>query len=167
MFQEIIGNDKNKAILEKAIQNHNLLHSYLFVGREGIGKKMMARQFAKKILCLKPDSDMDQKCESCTMFDGENHPDYHEIRPDGNTIKIEQIRQMNASVMEITLTKFKMIGNTLTSKKTIPQTKPKRVAHYLLVYVPKKVTVIFLFFVFCIIWVLLSPYFPLISCYFF
>ena len=100
MFQEIIGNDKNKAILEKAIQNHNLLHSYLFVGREGIGKKMMARQFAKKILCLKPDSDMDQKCESCTMFDGENHPDYHEIRPDGNTIKIEQIRQMNASVME-------------------------------------------------------------------
>ena len=55
MFQEIIGNDKNKAILEKAIQNHNLLHSYLFVGREGIGKKMMARQFAKKILCLKPD----------------------------------------------------------------------------------------------------------------
>ena len=68
---------------------------------------------------------------------------------------------------EITLTKFKIIGNTLTSKKTIPQTKPKRVVYYLLVYVPKKVTVIFLFFVFCIIWVLLSPYFPLISCYFF
>lgn len=67
---------------------------------------------------------------------------------------------------EITLTKFKVI-NTLSSKKTIPITKPKRVVHYIFVYVPKKFVIIINFLVFCIIWLLLSPYFPLISCYFF
>ena len=51
-FDNIIGNDKIKLDLNKIIQTNNVLHSYMFVGQEGIGKKLFAIEFAKKILCI-------------------------------------------------------------------------------------------------------------------
>ena len=50
-LDEIIGNEENKVILKNAINNKNILHSYLFYGAEGIGKKIFAKEFAKMILC--------------------------------------------------------------------------------------------------------------------
>ena len=49
MFDDIIGNDKVKEILSNAIKTNNILHSYLFVGTEGIGKSIIAKKFAKMI----------------------------------------------------------------------------------------------------------------------
>ena len=40
------------------------------------------------------------KCKSCIEFDTGNNPDYIFIEPDGNNIKIEQIRQMQTKVIE-------------------------------------------------------------------
>ena len=54
MFEKIIGNEKNKTILKKALELNKTSHSYLFWGTEGIGKKKIALEFAKKLLCLTP-----------------------------------------------------------------------------------------------------------------
>ena len=51
-YTDILGNEKVKDILKKAVQHNTVLHSYLFVGEEGIGKSLFAKEFAKSILCL-------------------------------------------------------------------------------------------------------------------
>lgn len=98
MFEKVIGNDKIKEMLEKSIEKETTSHSYLFVGIQGIGKKMIATQMAKKILCT--EQGQKEKCKSCMEFESKNHPDYMYIEPDGNSIKIEQIRFMQKKIQE-------------------------------------------------------------------
>ncbi len=94
-FENIIGNEKIKQLLTKSIAENNLVHSYLFVGKSGIGKKIFAKEFAKMILCLGENKLLCNNCKSCIQFLGQNHPDFMEIQPeDGKSIKIEQIRYL-------------------------------------------------------------------------
>ncbi len=99
MFENIIGNKKNKEILEKAIEINKTSHSYIFCGTEGIGKKLIAKELAKKILCLKEKAN-DCDCKSCIEFDSDNNPDFQLIESVDGKIKIEQIRQMQRKVAE-------------------------------------------------------------------
>lgn len=99
MFQNILGNDKIKELLQEAIKANKVSHSYLFVGQAGIGKKMIATEFAKAILCLGADKYCNN-CKSCLEFDGNNNPDFILIEPEGNNIKIDQIRNMQRKVQE-------------------------------------------------------------------
>lgn len=99
MFQNIIGNERIKKILQEVLKNNKVSHSYLFLGQAGIGKKMIAVEFAKGLLCSKVDGYCNN-CKSCLEFDGENNPDFTLIQPEGNTIKIEQIRNMQKKVQE-------------------------------------------------------------------
>ena len=79
MFNEILGNDKIKNELEQAIKLNKLSHSYLFLGTDGIGKKKIAEEFAKAILCTE-ENKYCNKCKSCIEFDSNNNPDYSLIR---------------------------------------------------------------------------------------
>ena len=99
MFQNILGNNKIKESLQESIKQNKVSHSYLFVGKSGIGKKMIAKEFAKAILCL-GDNKYCDNCKSCLEFDGQNNPDFFIVEPDGNTIKIDQIRNMQKGVQE-------------------------------------------------------------------
>lgn len=99
MFENIIGNTNIKTVLEKSIKQNKLSHSYLFVGIQGIGKKMIATEFAKMILCL-DDNKYCNHCKSCIEFDTNNNPDFVLISPDGNNIKIEQIRDIQKRIQE-------------------------------------------------------------------
>lgn len=85
MFSDIIGNDKLKKELIHSVETNKTSHSYLFIGTEGIGKKLIAEEFAKMVLAVK---------------DTENSPDFSIIEPDGNSIKIEQIREFQKKVSE-------------------------------------------------------------------
>lgn len=84
MFEKIIGNETIKEMLAKAMEKGNLSHSYLFVGTQGIGKKLLAKEMAKKIL----------------GFTGENHPDFMCVEPEDNSIKIAQIRLLQKKIQE-------------------------------------------------------------------
>ena len=52
MFENIFGNNSIKNILKQSIDSNKVSHSYLMIGVSGIGKKMIATEFAKGILCL-------------------------------------------------------------------------------------------------------------------
>lgn len=99
MNLKIKGNIKNQKDLEKIVQSKNVLHSYLFIGKEGIGKKQIAKDFAKKILCI-DNKDENCKCKSCTCFVSNNHPDIQIINEESETIKIATIRDLIKSVYE-------------------------------------------------------------------
>ena len=99
-FNHIIGNEPIKQLLTKTIQNKTNTHSYLFIGQEGIGKQLFAKEFAKAILCLKEKEKPCNKCKACIEFETSNNPDYNEIKTEENSIKIEQIRLMQSKIAE-------------------------------------------------------------------
>ena len=99
-FNNIIGNNNVKNILTKSVNNNTVLHSYMFIGEQGIGKRLIANQFAKMILCQEYDLHECNTCKSCLEFDGGNNPDFVFIEPDGRIIKIDQIREMQNKIVE-------------------------------------------------------------------
>ena len=84
MFENIIGNEQIREQLRKTVEQGKASHSYLFVGPEGIGKKLIAQEFATLIL----------------NKDIINNPDFDIIIPDGNSLKIEQIRELQKRIQE-------------------------------------------------------------------
>lgn len=99
MFENILGNNSIKNLLSNSIKTDKVSHSYMFVGISGIGKKIIAKDFAKGILCLNKDKYCNN-CKSCIEFDSNNNPDLIYIEPDGNNIKIEQIRELQKRIPE-------------------------------------------------------------------
>lgn len=94
----IKGNTKSIKELETIVQNNNVLHSYLFIGKDGIGKRKIAEKFAKEILCFSKEKGCN--CKSCICFESKNHPDIQIINEEGETIKINTIREMIQTVYE-------------------------------------------------------------------
>ena len=94
----IIGNITKREELNKIIKSNSLLHSYLFFGEEGIGKKLIAKEFAKKILCETHEEECN--CKSCNCFETNNHPDFQIINEQGENITISQVRELIKNVYE-------------------------------------------------------------------
>lgn len=101
MFENIIGNQRIKDTLEKAVKQNKTSHSYLFIGTQGIGKKIIATEFAKALLCL-DEKRYCNECKSCIEFDSNNNPDFLCIKPDEekNIIKVDQIRELQKVIQE-------------------------------------------------------------------
>lgn len=88
----IIGHEKVKIKLEKIIESNSISHAYLFSGKEGIGKKTLAIEFAKSIMCNESTNfDYCGNCESCITFESGN--DFKIIFPTKNVIKVDEIRE--------------------------------------------------------------------------
>ena len=77
-FDDVIGNETVKDYLRKNLETNNILHSYLFLGTEGIGKLKLAKEFAKFALCINHREES-CRCKSCLCYDGNNHPDFQVI----------------------------------------------------------------------------------------
>lgn len=107
-FEKIIGNNKIKNELIKAFRTNSIAHSYIFSGQYGIGKKQIAIEFAKMILCLNKDNAPCGECKSCLELENDNNPDFNIIKPDGK-IKIDQIRQMLEKVYEKPIISYKKV----------------------------------------------------------
>lgn len=98
-FNEIIGNQEVKTYLDSSIKNNTITHSYMFSGISGIGKRLIAAEFARKILCHEDGLD-DCTCKSCTLFRENSSPDFSIIDENGKSIKIETIRNLIEKVIE-------------------------------------------------------------------
>lgn len=96
-FKDVLGHQRPIALLQRAIKNEKVVNSYLFLGSEGIGKKFMALQFAKALNCLGEEAEKGNacdRCSSCKKIDHALHPDVLLIEPQGQNIKIDQVRQL-------------------------------------------------------------------------
>jgi len=93
-FQQIAGQDRAKSLLRNALAANRLAHAYLFAGTPGSGRMEMAQAFAQAIFCERGGSDACGECLECRKVLHGNHPDLHIVRPDGATVKIEQIRSL-------------------------------------------------------------------------
>lgn len=99
-FNNIIGNENVKNLLNNSIKSNNLVHSYMFVGPNGIGKSIFAKELAKILLCTNNTSPCNS-CSSCVKFESNNHPDFMIIdADDGKSIKIGQVRLLQEKIAE-------------------------------------------------------------------
>ena len=99
-FSNIIGNEEIKIFLDNLIKTNNVVHSYMFIGPDGIGKVLFAKEFAKMILCQDSNKACNH-CSSCIKFNSDNHPDFMIINSeDGKSIKINQIRFLQERISE-------------------------------------------------------------------
>ena len=89
-FAQILGHERQKDLLRRAIAAGRLSHAYLFEGPEGIGKRLVALALIRAVFCLEGDGC--GQCPACRKVDHNNHPDLHLLEADGATIKIEQVR---------------------------------------------------------------------------
>lgn len=93
-FDELIIPQQVKRALRSTVHSHRLPTAYLFVGPEGVGKQTTAVALAKALNCLATEGDACNRCTTCLRIDRRVHPDIHRIEPQGQVIKIDQIRQL-------------------------------------------------------------------------
>jgi DNA polymerase-3 subunit delta' len=93
-FKDIIGHERQIQYLQNAMRNGRLAHAYLFVGKEGIGKRLVALNLAKALNCPRNGEDPCDECPSCLKIDHLHHPDVLLVEPQGQWILIDQIRDL-------------------------------------------------------------------------
>jgi len=92
----IVGHDSILAFLERTVAQGRPAHGYLFTGREGVGKRLVAKRFASLLNCLNPGADPTGSCSACRRIDAGKHPDFLLERPDRGMIRIERVRHIRS-----------------------------------------------------------------------
>lgn len=94
-FDEILGQDAAKQLLMSGLRRGQISHAYIFSGPPGSGQKEMALTFAQALFCTQRNGENPcGECLECRKVKHGNHPDLHQVAPDGSTIKIDQIRDL-------------------------------------------------------------------------
>ena len=96
----VLGQEQAVRQLKNALQNKVISHAYLFLGPEGVGKRLTAFSFAAALNCQNPLNGYKPcgKCPACKKIEHDNYPDLHILEPQGQSIKIEQIREMQGKI---------------------------------------------------------------------
>jgi len=99
-YVELIGHRLQRDYLTKSFANGKIANSYLFHGREGIGKKLVAMEFAAILNCTNFNAidtgtySSDCSCISCQKIKKGVHPDVSIVlSKELKEIKIDQIRE--------------------------------------------------------------------------
>ncbi|WP_312474540.1 DNA polymerase III subunit delta' [Neobacillus sp.] len=85
-------------MIKNSIVKNRVAHAYLFEGMRGTGKREIGLLLTKALFCesiidgFKPCED----CHNCRRVNSGNHPDVHIVEPDGLSIKVDQIRNLQA-----------------------------------------------------------------------
>lgn len=94
-FSQIKGHKSQIDSLVKSLQSQRVAQSYLFVGQDGIGKSLIAENFAKLLNCEGSNAfDCCDNCSSCLKTQRRMHPDILRIQAEGDSIKIDQMREL-------------------------------------------------------------------------
>ena len=106
-FRDLIGQERAIRFLHRALMTGRIAHAYLFTGPAGVGKRAAALAFAQALNCEMKQQSADScqltaaqdgcgDCRICRNIANGRHPDVQVIEPDGATVKIEQIRTLEA-----------------------------------------------------------------------
>ena len=98
-FAKLIGNERNKTILQRMLTNGRIAGTLIFAGPDGVGKRQFALTVAKAANCQKAsensfETDSCDECAVCRRIDEGTYGDVTTIRPDGQFIKIAQTREL-------------------------------------------------------------------------
>jgi DNA polymerase-3 subunit delta' len=96
-FGSLIGNERIKSLLARAVAEGRIGQGLIFAGPAGVGKRQFALALAQAVNCEHPvDGDACGACLPCRKIALSEHPDISTYLPDGQFIKIGQMREMSA-----------------------------------------------------------------------
>ena len=85
------------AQIKKSIEHERMSHAYLFEGESGTGKHQMSMWLAKRLFCTNVVANEPcNVCNNCIRIQLNEHPNVQVIKPEGQTIKVDQIRRLQA-----------------------------------------------------------------------
>jgi DNA polymerase-3 subunit delta' len=96
-WERIHGHDAVRKQLLTTFRRGRLAHAYLFVGPDGVGKRLFATEFAKALLCDRPPTPLAacNACPSCAQVAAGTHPDFFTARTpeDKFDLPVEAVRE--------------------------------------------------------------------------
>ncbi|MBS3975757.1 MAG: DNA polymerase III subunit delta' [Syntrophomonadaceae bacterium] len=96
-FSRVIGQDQAIRQLKQGLITKRISHAYLFAGPEGVGKEKTAMALAAALNCARQnEGEACGRCRNCMRLGTGNYPDFFFLQPKGTTIRIEQIRGIQA-----------------------------------------------------------------------
>lgn len=80
------------------IRENRLAHAYLFNGVDGTGRQALARLIAMRLFCqnVTPEGLPCETCSECRRIMAGDHPDVVTVVPDGQRIKVDQVRYLKS-----------------------------------------------------------------------
>jgi len=99
-LKDIVGQEPAVAHLLTAKAAGRVAHAYLFEGPDGVGKRRVARELAKLLLCSSDQPDACDGCRNCRRVEHGNHPNVSFLAPrgDGRLHKIDDLRAMQNEI---------------------------------------------------------------------
>jgi DNA polymerase-3 subunit delta' len=81
-WNRVRGHDGVLQTFRRAVANGRLGQAFLFVGPDGVGKHLFAKELAKAILCERPPEPLAacDHCPSCAQVEAGTHPDVFTVR---------------------------------------------------------------------------------------
>ncbi len=104
-LDSLIGQEKPASIINGLLRRKSLPHALLLTGIDGVGRAAAATALAMACNCTGETDGDDSvagipcgQCRACAKIQSGKHPDILDIRPSGAMIKVEQIRQLLATL---------------------------------------------------------------------
>lgn len=97
-FDDFVGNGLMVQAVRSQLASGRLPHSILFAGIAGVGKWTLAQYVAKALNCNQRQNDFCNDCTICRRISEDVHPDVKNVAPDGQFIKIDQMRSLSREV---------------------------------------------------------------------
>lgn len=98
-LQPVVSRQLQQSFLKKRVA-----HAFLFAGDQGTGKSLAAIWFAQLLFCSNSDkyetAEPCQVCHNCQRIAQKEHPDVQYLVPTGQTIKVDQIRELKDSFIK-------------------------------------------------------------------
>ena len=88
----VIGHDKQKKYLWRALKNHRFASTWLFAGPSGVGKKALALKLAQTLNCQEKKQPC-QACSSCHQIQNEQHENLLVISSQKPLLTVDSARQ--------------------------------------------------------------------------
>lgn len=115
MWDNVLGHRGTKEFLSKYLQTEARPHGLLFLGPNGIGKRQLALDFTRTLLCLEGKGE-GCRCESCRLFNPQEgnfaHQDFVRlaIQEGKKNILIEQVKELiGKSAYAPVLSRYKVL----------------------------------------------------------
>lgn len=85
-------------MFKNSMLKNRVAHAYLLEGIRGTGKREIGLLMTKALFCdsLEGGFKPCENCSNCRRINSGNHPDVHIVEPDGQSIKVNQIRDLQS-----------------------------------------------------------------------
>lgn len=95
-FRDILGQDHAIRAFKKILANNRLAHAYIFLGTDGIGKSLFAKELAKGLNCKEKIGDACDICIRCRRIENKVSTDVHwfSVKREKKLLGIEEIKEL-------------------------------------------------------------------------